>query len=295
MNFNELEKYISADRLATYSTLLGCSDLDKAIGAYHWNKALGGAVYSFLQCLEVSLRNSMHMAGRAKFNRETWYEPVCTLAGDNVRVAQRRRGRQTSLTENEIKINNAIDQLRKQGKIVSSANVVATLMLGFWVNLFKNDYASNDKSLLWPELLPKVFPNAPKPRQLATYYTELREINLLRNRFSHHEPLWKSGVVSTIDDAIAFLDAAIAKIMDYVRYINVDRAEMLKKSTAYREFKGLNRRDSFEIFVGDTKRMVSMQQFKADLNLYMKRACDSHQIIFVKRGHDSIAKVTSYL
>ncbi|WP_306533685.1 Abi family protein [Geobacter sp.] len=294
MNFNELEKYISADRLATYTTLLGCSDIDKAIGAYYWNKALGGAVYSFLQCLEVSLRNSLHITGKAKFSRETWYEHVCTKAGDNVRKRQIKSGRTPAPTDNEIKITSAVSQLRKQRKVVSASNVIASLMLGFWVNLFKNDYSSANKTLLWPESLPKVFPNAPKAKQLSDFYNELAEINLLRNRFSHHEPLWKSGTVSTVEDAIAFMDDEISKIVDYVRYINVDRANMLLKSPAYKEFKGLNKRDCFDIFIGDTRKILTVQKFKSNINLYLKQVSNNHKIVFVKQRPDSLVRVISY-
>ena len=294
MDFNELEKYISADRLATYTALLGCSDIDKAVGAYYWNKALGGTVYSFLQCLEVSLRNSLHITGKAKFHRETWYEYVCTKAGDNVRKRQIKSGRAPAPTDNEIKITSAISQLRKQRKVVSASNVIASLMLGFWVNLFKNDYSSANKTLLWPESLPKVFPNAPRSKQLPDFYNELAEINLLRNRFSHHEPLWKSGTVSTVEDAIAFMDDEISKIVDYVRYINVDRANMLLKSPAYKEFKGLNKRDCFNIFIGETQKILTVQKFKSNINLYLKQVTNNHRILFVKRRPDSLVRVISY-
>lgn len=294
MNFNELEKYISADRLATYTTLLGCSDIDKAIGAYYWNKALGGAVYPFLQCLEVSLRNSLHIEVKAKLNRETWYEHVCKIVGDKVRKKQKKSGRTITPTENENKIMAAIRQLHKQGKVVSASNVIASLMLGFWVNLFKNDYISANKSLLWPESLPKVFPNAPKSKQLPDFYNELVEINLLRNRFSHHEPLWKSGTVSTIEDAIAFMDDEISKIVDYVRYINVDRANMLVNSPAYKEFRGLNRRDCFNIFTGETQKILTVQKFKSNINLYLKQVSNNHKILFVKRRPDSLVRIISY-
>lgn len=291
MNFNELEIYISTDRLATYTTLIGCTDLDKAVGAYYWNKALGGAVYSFLQCLEVSLRNSMHIAGRNKFHRETWYEHVCKTVGNDIR---RQRRTTTLTTENEKKINEAIAKLRRDGKVVSSSNVISTLMFGFWVKLFKRDFSSTNQSLLWPELLFKVFPNAPRTQSLQVFYDELTEINMLRNRFSHHEPLWKSGTILTIDDAILFLNEQITKIMDYVRYVNFDRAKMLQNSTAYKEFKGLNRRDTFDVFVGDTKKILTMQQFKSDLNLHLKQVCDSHKMIFVKRNSNAVAKVCGY-
>jgi hypothetical protein len=117
---------------------------------------------------------------------------------------------------------------------------------------------------------------------------------MLRNRFSHHEPLWKSGTILTIDDAILFLNEQITKILDYVRYINFDRAKMLQNSSAYKEFKGLNRRDTFDVFVGDTRKILTMQQFKSDLNLHLKQVCNNHKIVFVKRNSNAVAKVIGY-
>ena len=306
MDFNELEKYISADRLFTYSTLLGVSvtDLDKAVGAYHWNKALGGAVYSFLQCLEVSLRNSVHMAAKAKFGKENWYEPVCRQVRLNIRKKQKKAAAKAlaagltpkpivKFTATESKIWKAINQLKRERKIVSSANIISTLMFGFWADLFQDDYMSGDRSLLWPELLPIVFPNAPKGMPLKTYCDELLDINFLRNRFSHHEPLWKSGSVSSVNDAITFSDDEMSKIMRYVHYISADRAKMLKSSVAYKEFKALNKAATLDVFIGAKKNILSTHQFKADLNLHLKNVCDNHQMVFVKRN-TSIVKVVSY-
>ncbi|WP_243374590.1 Abi family protein [Geotalea sp. SG265] len=310
MNFTELEKYISKDRLATYSTLLGCADLDKTIGAYYWNKALGGAVYSFLQCLEVSLRNSLHIEGNSKFGMETWYEPLCKRVGQQVRAQQAKRfaklqaklakkglppakKKTPALTVNEIKINNAINEVKNSGKIVSSANVISTLSLGFWVNLFKTDYSSGNKSLLWPESLPNVFPNAPSKMALPQFYNELKDINLLRNRFSHHEPLWKSGTVLSVNDAISFLNDEVDKIFRYVGYINTHRATLLQQSTAYKEFRSLNRPETFYRFIGNNSKNLTPQQFKADMNLYLKQISEDHRVIFIMRNN-SLIKISSY-
>ncbi|WP_243372630.1 Abi family protein [Geotalea sp. SG265] len=293
MNFSDLEKYISAERLSTYSTLVGCTDLDKTIGAYYWNKALGGTVYTFLQCLEVTLRNSLHVESWAKIGKETWYETVCKVVGNRARAKQTKAGKKRKYTVNETKIYNTIEKLKREGKVVSSANVISSLTLGFWVNLFQGDYASSTQTLLWPELLPKVFPNAPKGISLATCFSELKDINLLRNRFSHHEPLWKSGSVLTIDDAIAFLDSEVEKIFRYVGHINSDREKMLRQSAAFKEFKILNTRQTFDLFIGNGNKSLTAQQFKADLNLYLKQVCVEQQVIYVKRNN-ALARISCY-
>lgn len=255
MNYSELEKYISSDRLSSYFALTGRTDLEGAIGAYSWNKALGGSIYPFLQCLEVTLRNSVHIEGRKKFARETWYENLCQKVGTTVRNKQRKNGRPETLTTNEYKIKEAIDKLKKGRKIVSASNVIASLSLGFWVNLFRRDYSSANKSLLWPESLPLILPNAPNSRlSLDKIYDELTEINLLRNRFSHHEPLWKSNGTRDIDDAIQFIEFEVAKIVEYVEFISPDRAKMLKGSLAFEDFHRFNTKDVFSMFLAGSQR-----------------------------------------
>ena len=47
--------------------------------------------------------------------------------------------------------------------------------------------------LLWPHLLPAVFPALPTGAQLTAIEGRIKAIRLLRNRVFHHEPVWNNG------------------------------------------------------------------------------------------------------
>src|SRR5688500_6178290 len=52
---------LSAERLGSYSTGQG-EPLQDVMGRYYWNMALAESLYAPLHCLEVALRNAIHVA-----------------------------------------------------------------------------------------------------------------------------------------------------------------------------------------------------------------------------------------
>ena len=69
----------------------------------------------------------------------------------------------------------------------SAGDLVSGLSLGFWVSLFKGQY----ERILWPRLLPDVFPHAPRRlRARKGISKRVDRIRRLRNRVFHHEPVW---------------------------------------------------------------------------------------------------------
>lgn len=63
MDINDL---ISPSRLKTYETVLKIKTNEKKLSAYYWNKAISASLFPAMQCLEVSLRNSI--SGAVKNN-----------------------------------------------------------------------------------------------------------------------------------------------------------------------------------------------------------------------------------
>ena len=69
--------------------------------------------------------------------------------------------------------------------------LVAALPLSFWVYMFDTDY-SGDRSapgLLWPDLLPQVFPHAERP-SIKMIRKRLRRLLVVRNRSMHYERIY---------------------------------------------------------------------------------------------------------
>ena len=135
---------------------------------YLWNIALCESLYPALQCLEVTLRNSIHDSATTAFDNSEWYESV--------------------LVEREkVHIVRARTRLENQGKVPNSDDIVAALSLGFWVNLLYRSY----EQILWPRLFVDVFPHlTPVYRTRRTVSRRLNPIRYLRNRVFHHEPVW---------------------------------------------------------------------------------------------------------
>lgn len=180
---------LSEARLEAYRTH-PTEALDVVLGRYRWNAALSMALHPALGLLEVTLRNALHQAIAGDRGTETWYElPHGVLEPRE----------QTSIAS-------AKDELRKQQKPYEPGRVVAELKLGFWVSLLSRNYEQR----LWPRLLKTIFPYLPRSdRTRATVSGRFQEIRRLRNRVSHHEPIYRSQTLvqqyRNIEEAIGWM------------------------------------------------------------------------------------------
>lgn len=161
---SQLEAAISAARLSIYPP----AESGETYGAYAWNIAVCESLYPALHCVEVTLRNGIHNAATAHFGDEYWFR--------------------TRLAPIELPLLNEIEQtLRSQGKSLLADEFVSSFRFGFWVRLFERRY----EQTLWPQLLQSVFPHIQgKQRRRAYIRSRLMEIQTLRNRVFHHEPVW---------------------------------------------------------------------------------------------------------
>jgi len=85
---------------------------------------------------------------------------------------------------------------------------------------------------LWPHLIPEVFPNAldkrhGTPLSINRIGADLRDINTLRNRLSHHEPLWRSDKTYCVEQAINKVVRDYHKCLDVIRWINPSNLKLL--------------------------------------------------------------------
>jgi hypothetical protein len=83
---------------------------------------------------------------------------------------------------------NRIHTSKKQTKSIDNnhSRIIATLTLGFWTSLFRNEYAP-----LWHKHLKELFPNLLSKHRTPKYiFEKLRSVRDFRNRVFHHEPIW---------------------------------------------------------------------------------------------------------
>jgi hypothetical protein len=79
--------------------------------------------------------------------------------------------------------------------------VVAELSFGFWTSLLSSDY----ERIFWQRILTDAFPLMPRRlRSRPKLAGRLHTLRRLRNRVSHHEPIYKlTNLAQTHDDLLA--------------------------------------------------------------------------------------------
>ncbi|EJZ9252193.1 Abi family protein [Salmonella enterica] len=216
------QHYITTARLDIYRKHLKVKPA-QVMAAYHWNKALAGALLPAMQCLEVTLRNAINTAiqsfppagAKGLWDTNTnWVTSLPKYMGDNrvkpserYKRARNRKDRQdaagylldkwgnrllarTLIEENLV--DQAKSQISKEGKKPTPDRIIAGLTFGFWTTLLTDPYEDpHGDRLLWPTLTSQVFPNAPagySRRDICAAFFQIKE---LRNRLSHHEAVWK--------------------------------------------------------------------------------------------------------
>jgi hypothetical protein len=195
----KIRRALSDPRLDGYRTSPAETDLD-LLTRYAWNMALGAALYAPLHLLEIALRNALHEALTHHHAGDAyWYRRPHALP-PNLRTSS---GSGQSPKWPEQQINAA---LREVGKVTipraadEPGRVVAELQFGFWTSLLTAAYGrprsvQQNWHPLWPQLTPRVFPNFHSSRNDAKDRASLSErfdgLRQLRNRISHHEPIWR--------------------------------------------------------------------------------------------------------
>jgi hypothetical protein len=160
---------LSPERLVPYRRACG-DDLPSAVRLYEWNVTVSGAFYEALSVAEVVLRNALH-AQLTAFHATLaghWYDdPMGVLseaARDDIAVARAR--------------------VQRLGRPETPGRVVAELNFSFWKFLLAKRYEAS----LWTGHLRHAFPRL-RPQRRATVFDALAELQTLRNRIAHHEPI----------------------------------------------------------------------------------------------------------
>ncbi len=238
MTISSILNSISQQRFSTYQTAVfkGATD-EECLGIYLWNKQLASAFLPALQILEVSLRNAIYQAKieyeeediEKKFAAHAWAEKKAGIDRSWFITVMTR----TNNSESYRQINTARRKIIQEGKSHNPENYIAKLTLGFWVALVDKDFSTPNATYLtlWPHLRGKVFPNAcdnkGKPLSINRIGSDLRDINKIRNRLSHHEPLWRKNSTYNVEQAINKIANDYKKCLDIIRWINPSNLKLL--------------------------------------------------------------------
>ena len=276
-----MRDFISEPRLNSYKNTLKLKCPEQILRAYYWNKALSASIYPVVQSLEVTLRNALNEAVKAhhagKFGGDDWWfehlnvdiqdAKIAAMSPKNKERWLKPSGKRKKQSWSEQQVLSAIRDLEKEGRSpVYHDDVIGRLTFGYWVGMLGKDYEDvTHKTRLWPNLLPHVFPNTPhKPRRLKLEKS-FRRVKELRNRFSHHEPVWKfykekpSGEpdytqpVYGLNTSLELLSKAYEEMLMLIRWMSEDRYQSFIKSRLDVDFRKLCSHDGFYGFVYPSK------------------------------------------
>ncbi|EBW2268495.1 Abi family protein [Salmonella enterica subsp. enterica serovar Hillingdon] len=238
MTISAIINSISQQRFSTYKTNVfnGITD-EECLGIYLWNKQIASAFLPALQILEVSLRNAIYQA-KIQYEEDEIERNHPPTQWSALKAAIDRSWFITVMTaannaESFRQIKAAKKQIDKEKKAHTPENYIAKLTLGFWVSLVDKDFSTPNSTYLtlWPRLRNRVFPGAISdkgtPLSINRIGADLRDINKIRNRLSHHEPLWRTSTTYNVEQAINKLIKDYKKCLDVIRWINPSNLKLL--------------------------------------------------------------------
>lgn len=163
-----LERALSRTRLTRY---LADSNgiLDSALSLYERNARLAEAFYRPLQSLEVCLRNHLSNELALRYGAN-WFRNGGPPLGDDALD----------------KIDRAMDDLERAGRVVTPGAVVAELSFGFWVIVLGRRYDAT----LWRTAFASVFLEGGRRMARQKVHNRMDSIRRFRNRVMHHEPIY---------------------------------------------------------------------------------------------------------
>ncbi len=183
IDFIELERLISKERLEPYLQMSN-SDQTKAYNLYLQNLEECKKLYVEFHWLEIVLRNTINKQLIKTYGME-WYDSHKINFG---------------VLEND-KLEKSKAILGNENKPVNNPNMVASLTLGFWVNMFNGRYEE-----LWRHCLRNAFPKARKGLKRKDLTTRLHPLLKLRNRIAHYEPVLKYNLSQFKQDITDILE-----------------------------------------------------------------------------------------
>jgi hypothetical protein len=185
--YEALVPFVTTDRLSPYLRTCG-DDLEGAFALYEWNMRAASSVIELSSMVEVLVRNALDRElvswARTRHGEASWFNviPLDAQGREDIRKARLRASRQGRGAE-------------------VHGRVIAELSLGFWRFLVEPRYLTT----LWIPSLHAAFPHGTpdlrdRQREVAFH---LQQLNFVRNRAAHHEPIHRRDLAKDLGSALA--------------------------------------------------------------------------------------------
>ena len=197
----EIQTTVSSVRFDRYLRVANGDSLT-ALHLYRWNSFLGQSLYWPTQTLEVACRNTIAKVLAARF-------------GANWHCNEKFR-RQLS-REDSAKLDETVDRQRRDKKMrhLPVDAIVADLPFGFWTSMLTAHY---NVPLTWQRNLPIAFPHMPSRFPLHSVHRPMEDTRILRNRISHHEPIFDRRLDLSYGDILRVLGWICPASQRYVEH-----------------------------------------------------------------------------
>ena len=227
-----IEELITNERLKSYTTVFKHSNDAELIGAYLWNIHVSSAIYPLLTISEVTLRNSIDSVLTKNLGTFWWSHNRL-----HYRSFDKNTEAPSAITKLKNKFATATNQVRREKQkryniknaTPTHHEIIAKTDFATWEFLLDKEFMGPD--LIWPKHMGAVFqgnwPSSKTAKVLLTAKDLVRTTRELRNRVSHHEPVWKRFGVHTEADAIEHLNEKIDTIMKLIALVSPDKEQLI--------------------------------------------------------------------
>lgn len=257
MTIQNAIRSISKNRLATYKDRFSLASDEEAFGLYIWNKKVCSVFLPVLQLLEISLRNSVH-EGNIEFQRKQHL--ASGKSDEDAEALLDREWFKNFFSANRITYPESWNQiavaeaaLKKSNRQSDIDQIIAKLSYGFWSHLCgkaHNDTKQNSLEL-WPKIRDEVFPGAIRGGvhiSMAEIQEVLVQVNDIRNRIAHHEPIWHSTHLYDISNFVNKLIRDFEKCVEVIGWINPSNLKAISLMESSIEFEQLCTLEAIKLY-----------------------------------------------
>lgn len=217
------DENLTPNRISTYRSLLGLkkNDVDDktVIGLYVSIQSLLSYLYPPFHFFEVTFRNRLNYQLSDSFKTIVWYKET-PLSHETFEIIDDKFNR---LAENIVKNSNNTILIEDAMDLVNHDNLVCDLSLGQWVHLLsKKNRQGSKMSSFWGARKNKVFLGIKRNESISDIFLLFEDILSYRNRFFHHEPIWKNESMTedffqkSISEKFDIVCQEILKIYDLI-------------------------------------------------------------------------------
>ncbi len=225
---------ITSRRLSSYRNVFNTKNEEDLVAVYLWNIDLCSSIYSLLNIAEVSLRNSIDNAFIRKHGKFWWrhrslkylsFSPGSQPPKVIINIQKKFSDAAISVKGDKAQRYNLVFARVKP----LHEDIIAKTDFSVWEDVLDSEFMGDN--LVWPSQLGSAFKGqwgtSQAKRFLADTKDLVKSVRLLRNRVSHHEPIWKKSNIADEAAALQYINEVIDKILKLIELIDPEMTRLI--------------------------------------------------------------------